>query len=233
MWLAPELEIFYDDKTWRKPAELDPGSWTLESSAGSVLLRQTALRVEMLRVITPLSDPRIDIDIPWAGYRVVNLVETNRPWSAWHLVMFPSPADLFVSGLADPVTYYPPAPEFAGGWAKTSGRPPRWKVGCLPPAGGLVLLAALGPSDPGPLVVMQATLDPAGTFVDRPPGGGPATALQVYDSGGAGFAELEVHAPLETRRVDSTVIGAWGSREDRLEILKRRLKWQGSTDRRS
>ena len=57
-----------------------------------------------------------------------------------------------------------------------------------------------------------------------PPDGGAAAPLQVFDSDGDGFFELEVHAPLETRRIESEVVAVWGSRADRMSVIDRLME---------
>lgn len=222
LWPAPELEVFYenpaDPASWRCPPELDPGDWQLTETPDGVALRQGALGAAFSREVEPLADR--PWTLPWAGYRVTDEVRSDRGWSAWHVVMVPAPAQVFVRRAGSPVVYYPPAPPVAGGWIEASGKAPRWKLGFAPPPDGRVLLAALGPEDPGPLVVLLAEAPPSGTYVDRPPDGGPGTAVQVYDAGGEGFCELEHHAPREQGRTQATVIGAWGPRTDREDLLR-------------
>lgn len=223
LWLAPEVVHFYDEPTgldaWRMPPELDPGSWTGSEDSEGVTLDQTAFGARMRRRIEPLRSPPIAIDIRWAGYTTDDHVETDEPWSAWHLVMCHSPSQVFIRGARNRVDYYPPVPALQEGWLEASGSS-AWKVGFGAPADGRVVMAAFGPADPGPAVVLVSDARPDGTYVDVPLTGGPACALQVYDSDGEGFCELEHHAPLESRRCRSTVIGAWGSRAERLELLR-------------
>lgn len=238
LWIAPEVEIFYEDPSdpdlWRSPPELDPGSWTLQTAPRGTQLTQRALGAQMTRLVTPVKDFDPGRDVAWCGYRVTDSVECKTSWSAWHLVMLPAPADLFVGESGDPVVYYPPPPALSEGWIRADGRPPRWKVGFDPPADSRCLLAALFDDDPGGLVVLTALLSPGHTYVDVPPKGGRAVPVQVFDSGGGGFCELELHAPLETKRLDSTVIAVWGSRSDRLRVLEEMRQtggwpWRDST----
>lgn len=225
VWLAPEVEIFYRDRsdpsTWRCPPELDPGTWTASIKDDGVVLHQVALGTGLRRAFRPLLTPPVATDLAWSGYLVSDTAETEKPWSAWHLVMVPTPARVFVRGAKDPVVYYPPAPDLAGGWVQATGEAPRWKLGFRPPRDAKVVLAAIGDRDPGPLVVVTAIAAPSSTYVDTPPGGGPATAVQVYNSPGEGFCELEHHAPLESRGYESTVFGAWGPLESRLSLVER------------
>ncbi|HVE91169.1 MAG TPA: hypothetical protein VNE62_02560, partial [Actinomycetota bacterium] len=83
------------------------------------------------------------------------------------------------------------------------------------------ILCAIGPQDPGPLVVLLSAAPQDGTYLDEPPDGGPGTAVQVYSSGGAGFCEIEHHAPLETRRSDATVAAVWGPMRERMDVVGR------------
>lgn len=220
LWIAPELEIFYgDDGEWRCPPELDPGSWSAVVSGDEVLLSQEALGCTLARVVRSavVEAPR---GLDWAAYELSDTVRALRGWSAWHVVMVPAPARIFVRDTNEPVVYYAPAPPIAGGWIDASDEPPRWKLGFGPPADGRFVLGAAGPEDPGPLVVVTGEADPAGTYVDVPPDGGVAAPVQVYCSGGQGFCELEHHAPLETRAARSTVVGAWGPMRARLDLLR-------------
>ncbi|MFA5785912.1 MAG: hypothetical protein WDA71_02850 [Actinomycetota bacterium] len=173
----------------------------------------------MERRISALTELGVSSDLPWAGYRVVDRVETQRPWSAWQLIMLPAPADIFVRGAREPVTYFPPAPSPSSGWIRSTGEPPYWKLGFPPPADARVLLAAMQDVDPGSIVILMGEADPNGTYVDAPPQGGPGCAMQVYGSAGVGFCEIEHHASLETRCMDSTVIAAWGTRQERQDLL--------------
>lgn len=227
LWMGPEREIFYppgDDvvrESWACPEELDPGAWRLATDDdGRVELQQSALGADLRRTVEPLEAPLADGDLPWSGYRVRNEVSTDRAWSAWNLIMVPAPADLYVREARGAVHVYPPVPDMRDGWIPAEGRAPEWKLGLAPPDDGLVVLAAVGRDDPGPLVVKLVELDPDGTYVDVPPlGDGPATAIQLYSSPDLGFCEIEHHAPLETRASSTTVFGAWGGREARLALL--------------
>ena len=220
MWPAPEVEHFYDDDGWRCPPEIDPGSWTLSGTAdGQAELRQRAADAGFRRTVTPIEDLPVTSPVPWSGYRTTDVLETDRAWSAWHLVVVPAPARVFVGAWREPVDYYAPRPDEIEGWMDVRDEPPRWKIGFPAPEDGRVLLAALDGADPGGLVIMFASADPGGTYVDVPPRGGPATAVQVYSSGGLGFCELEHHAPVESRTATSAVVGAWGRRGERLELL--------------
>ena len=222
-WLSPELDLFYENATDLDsrihPRELDPGTWTLDRSAGMVNLRQRFRGAEMSREIVALEAPIAPTSYSWAGYRVVDEAVTEQRWSAWHIVMVPSPANIYVVA-GDAVTYYAPSPEIKDGWMRSEDRPPRWKLGFHAPKNGSVVLAALGDSDPGSVVVLAADLPVEGTYIDRPPGGVVGTAAQVYSSGGDGFCELEVHAPLESRSLESFVMGAWGTRDERLRLIE-------------
>lgn len=225
VWPAPEVELFYSDDAWRCPPEVDPGSWTLEGTSDDVAeLRQTALGAMFRRTIRPLDDLGVDADIPWSGYSTSDVLETDERWSIWHLVMVHAPARVFVGAWREPVEYYAPRPDEIEGWIDARDEPPRWKIGFAPAEDGNVTLAALDGDDPGGLVVVFSKADPSGTYVDVPPGGGPATAVQVYGSGGDGFCELEHHAPLETRAVSSVVVGAWGTRSERIGLLDAMLE---------
>ena len=215
MWIAPEVEIFYDgapsEEKWRCPAELDPGTWRLEVAGEDAELTQIALGAHLRRHVTPLEVWEPAGALRWSGYSVDNTIETSNRWSAWHLVMLPAPADIFVRGGRDPVVYYPPAPAVTEGWMRADGHAPRWKIGFAPPRDGDVVVAALLDPDPGPLIVVTSRLDPGDSYVDVPPDGGVARAVQVFDSAGDGFCELELHAPIESRRIGSVVVAAWGS----------------------
>ncbi len=225
VWLAPEREHFYDDPndldTWRCPPQIDPGEWNLEASGDRAVLRQSVLGAGLSRTIEPVADVPWPGELQWAAYRVTDELSTDRRWSPWHLVMAPAPARVFVGDSPGCVALYPPVPSDEGGWIDAADVRPRWKVGFAPPSGGSGLLAALATDDPGGLIVLIADVDPAGTYIDVPPKGGAPTALQVFNSGGQGFCELENHAPLETRRTMSTVVGVWGKRSERLEYLRR------------
>lgn len=225
MWLAPEVEIFYEDRndrsTWRCPQELDPGTWTASIIDDGLVLNQVALGTGLRRVIRPLFAPPIATDLAWSGYVVSDTAQTEKPWSAWHLVMVPAPASVFVRGSNDPIVYYAPTPDFDNGWVPATGQAPEWKLGLHPSVDSRVVLAAIGETDPGPVVVVKSVASPSSTYIDVPPSGGPATALQVYNSPGKGFCELEHHAPLESRSYESTVFGAWGPLEQRLSIVER------------
>lgn len=222
IWLSPEVVHFYDDPTgldaWRMLPELDPGKWKAASDDDGVTLTQIAFGTRMRRRIEPLGELPVPSELPWAGYTADDAAETDEPWSVWHLVMCHSPAKVFVRHARGRVDYYPPVPDVVNGWIDASGSQ-AWKVGFAPPADGRVLMAVLGTDDPGPVVVLIADADPDGTYVDVPLHGGPACALEVYDSENEGFCEIEHHAPLESRRCTSTVIGAWGPRAERLELI--------------
>lgn len=222
LWAAPEVDIFYPDPAnradWRCPAQLDPGSWQLVVD-DAVVLSQKAMGASFVRRITALAEPPVPCDLAWSGYRVLDRVHGKQGWSAWHVLVIPAPARIFVSGGTDGVEYYPPVPTTRNGWIEASGKAPRWKVGFSPPADGRLTLAALDPSETGSLVAVLTNTPPDGTYVDVPPAGGPATAAQVYNSAGEGYCELEHHAPLETRSTDCVVLGAWGQMSSRLAFL--------------
>jgi hypothetical protein len=224
MWLSPEVELFYDDPadltTWRCPPELDPGSWRMKQNEETVELGQSALGARMTRYIRPLGKFLAAEGLPWSGYQITNRVETRGPMSAWHLVMLPAPADVFVRFTNEPVVYYPPAPSLRDGWIRAEDVPPRWKLGFLPPEDSRCVLGAVSRVDPGGLVILQSTLDPGGTYIDDPPGNTSGTALQVFSSGGDGFLELELHAPLETKEVETTVVGVIGDKSQRMTCLQ-------------
>lgn len=222
LWVAPEVEIFYETpepEGWRCPPELDPGEWSLERVDGTAVLEQSALGASLRRRIGPLEDLRAPTELAWTGYRVVDEVEASSRWSAWHIVPVPAPARLYVRDGSDPVVYYAPRPDEIEGWIDARDAEPRWKVGYPAPADGKVVLAAMDDDDPGGLIVLLSAADPEGTYVDVPLGEESASAVQVFGSGGRGYCELEHHAPLETRRAASVVVGAWGSRQERLWLL--------------
>lgn len=227
LWLAPERELFYpEDSTergdWRCPKELDPGSWTAQAQPGGVALRQVALGAEMRRMVRPLTELPVRCELPWAGYRVADSVHTDRGWSGWHLLMAPAPSRLYAGGARHPQAMFGSPPEPEDGSVHAAGTPPEWKLGLDPPSDGRVVLAALGPDDPGPLLVVLAEADPAATYIDVwPPGGDRPAAIELYSSPGYGFCELEHHFPLESRAGESAVIGAWGSRAARLNLIER------------
>jgi hypothetical protein len=233
MWIAPELDLFYDDasepSTWRCPKELDPGSWTMEITARGVQLHQAPHlearhpdTPQMIRTIEPLMRfaPAEKEAIRWSGYRITNRLIANRPWSAWQLLMLHSPAEVFVRNAHDPIVYYPPAPETLEGWTRADGEGPRWKVGFDPPSDSRCVIGVLSDDDPGSLVTVTADIPSGGTYVDRPPSGGRAAPIQIFDSGNEGFCEVEVHAPLESKVVESTVVAVWGDRSARLQLLE-------------
>ena len=224
LWPAPEVKIFYETREgsayWRCPPELDPGAWSLDGG-NPVQLAQSPGGATLERLIWPLEGIPVACELPWAGYRVVDRVTGKPGWSAWHIVVVPAPARIFVREAQDAVTYYHPAPAVEAGWTVATGDLPRWKIGFPPPRDGRLFMAALGTSDPGPLVTISSTAPVGGTFVDTPPAGGQGTASQIYNSAGEGFCELEHHAPLESGSTDSLVLGAWGSLEDRLFLLDR------------
>jgi hypothetical protein len=109
MWIAPEVEIFYEgppeDGKWRCPPELDPGDWSMERAAHGVELRQSALGAELVRRVTPLEQWDGGDRLRWSGYRMTSAIESSQRWSAWQLVMLPAPADIFVRHDGDPVDY--------------------------------------------------------------------------------------------------------------------------------
>lgn len=224
MWLAPETEVFYDDlsdpSSWRCPPELDPGSWSMEKQEGAVVLTQTALGAKMTRRIHPLDRFSPAGGLPWSGYRVTNSVVTAERRSAWHLLALPAPNDIYVRWADDPVIYYPPAPPVRAGWIDVDDSPPRWKAGFPPPGDSRCLIASSSRTDPGALVVLTASLAPGGTYVDVPPGGGDGACVQAYNSGGGGFCEIELHAPLETKVVEALVVAVWGSKRQRRAVLE-------------
>lgn len=234
LWLAPERDVLYEGDpsvrdNWRCPAELDPGSWAGRAEGGQVSLRQEALGAEMRRTIRPLREPLADTDLPWTGCEVDEEVLTDRDWSGWHLAMVPVPARLFVRDARDPVVIFRPAPQPEAGWVRATGTG-EWKLGFDAPDDGRVVVAAVGDADPGRLVVLATYADPAGTYVDvPPPGGGPATAIQLYDSPHLGFCEIEHHFPLETRAATTVLFGAFGSVADRLELLERIVRDAAAT----
>lgn len=224
LWVAPEVPLFYDgDPTdranWRVPEGLDPGDWQVHEHEGSVRLEQQALGATMRRRIEPLVEPPVPIDLSWAGYRLADEVSADEPWSAWHLVMVPTPGDVFVRGARDPLEMVAPAAPLEDGWVRPHPEDQPWKLGFDPPGDGRVVLAVVGDDDPGPLVVVLAVADPAGSYVDVPPQGGRATAVQVWNAGADGFTEIEHHAPLEQPVLSSTVLGVWGARSERLGVL--------------
>lgn len=224
VWLAPEREHFYDDPddidSWRCPTEIDPGEWKLDGSDDRAMLRQSVLGAGLCRTIEPVVDLPCPCELPWAAYSVIDELETDRPWSTWHLVMAAAPSRVFVGESTGRVELYSPAPQEEGAWLDAADIAPRWKVGYPPPPSGVGVLAAVGADDPAGMVVLIAEVDPTGTYVDVPLRGGEATALQVFNSGGDGFCELEHHAPLETRRARSIVVGVWGPRPERLAFLE-------------
>jgi hypothetical protein len=227
MWLAPEVAIFYDGAptadAWRCPPELDPGDWTMERNGDAVELRQTALGARMQRTVSPLQGCEPAGELPWSGYRTIGEVETSARLSAWQLLMLPAPGEVFMRAPSDSTVYYPPVPATDGS-LRADGQPPRWKVGFQPPADDRCVLAALFDADPGALIALTTTLPRNSTYIDVPPEGGDAAPLQVFDSDGDGFFELEVHAPLETRRIESEVVAVWGSRADRMSVMSRLIE---------
>ncbi|HVL82498.1 MAG TPA: hypothetical protein VM840_12990, partial [Actinomycetota bacterium] len=222
LWPAPEVEVFYDEAgRWRVPREVDPGSWTMEMDGPVASLEQSAVGMRMSRRVRALDRPPLQTSMPWAGYEVADAVSGAAGRSAWHLVMLPTPQDIYVRAHGDPVAYYAPIPALREGWLSTGTTGDRWKLGFAPPGDGRVLLAAMGRDDPGPLVVLASQADPSGTYVDVPPTGGPATAVQVFEAVEYPFCEIEHHAPLETGETRAVVAAVWGSREDRLDWLSR------------
>jgi hypothetical protein len=220
LWPAPEIDVFHDERgAWRAPAELDPGEWVMSMDGPEVVLTQTALGMRMSRRVRALTSPPAVTGMGWAGYVVTDTVTGHASRSAWHLVMLPTPQEIYVRDHSDPVVYYAPAPAPADSWLATGSTGGRWKIGFAPPPDGSVLLAAMSADDPGALLAVLSLADPAGTYVDRPPDGGPATAVQVYDSGDEGFCELEHHASLESRTTTATVVAVWGPRAERLDWL--------------
>lgn len=227
LWLAPESDLFYppDDKrreAWRCPEELDPGTWTMEKSAGEVVVSQHALGTVMTRRMKGLTEAPVPCDLPWTGVRVTEDVATDQPLSGWHLTMSPSPSSIFVRDARDPLDHFGPVQTPADGWLRATADGPEWKMGFPPPRDGRVVLAALGDADPGPLVALIAETDPDGTYVDvRARDGARATALQVYNGPDYGFCEIEHHYPLETRAGTTVLFGAWGERSARVDLLER------------
>lgn len=226
LWLGPEREVLYDGDpevrgNWRCPEELDPGTWVAEASNSCVVLHQTALGAGMRRTVLPLAVAPVDTDLAWTGCEVREQVTTDEELAGWHLAMVPTPATLFVRHARDPVAIYRPAPELDGDWVRATGTG-EWKLGFPPPPDGRIVLAAVADSDPGGLLVLLTDADPNGTYLDVPPqGGGPATAIQLYDSPHLGFCEIEHHFPLGADEVTTVVFGAFGPRDDRLELLGR------------
>ena len=227
MWLAPEVDIFYEGApspdAWRCPPELDPGDWTMERNGDSVELRQTALGARMHRTVSPLQGCEAAGDLAWSGYRTISEVETTARLSAWQLLMLPAPGEVFIRGPGEETVYYPPIPALDRS-LRADGQPPRWKVGYQPPGDDRSVLTALFDADPGPLVALITTLTKNSTYIDVPPEGGVAAPMQVFDSDGDGFFELEVHAPLETRRIESEVVAVWGSRATRMSVIDRLME---------
>lgn len=225
LWLGPEREVIYDgDPTdranWRCPPELDPGTWRARSDDDGVLLEQEALGARMRRHVRPLVQAPVATDLPWTGCEIRDDVEIDRDWSGWHLAMMPAPARLFVRRRGEPVPLYGVVPDPDGEWLHATGVE-EWKVGFQPPDDGRVVMAALGDADPGSLVVLMTDADPDGTYRDLPPhGGGPTSALQLYNSPSLGFCELEHHFPLEAPTVTTVLLGCTGSRADRLAWLR-------------
>lgn len=224
LWLAPEVDLFYDQGgKWSCPAELDPGSWEMAGGPDGVTLRQQALGATMSRTIEPVTALLPTEELPWAGYRVHDWVVTDRRVSAWHILMLTTGARLFGGEIAkEPVVYYSPAPKPIDGWFDT-GADVRWKVGLdVSRPGEPTVIAALYPEDPGALVVMGARLDAEGNYIDVPLGATSTRGcpIQLFDSGDRGFCEIELHAPLESRSLTSTVVTVWGSSTRRLQVLK-------------
>ncbi len=219
LWPAPEVEIFYDpDGTWRCPPELDPGDWRIRNDRGTVVCEQRALRTYFRREIRAVS---VDgWSIPAAAYTTRDIVDSPRGWLPWHLVQVPAPSSVFVHATGAPVVYYPPSPTIEDGWMEATGTTQRWKLGWHAPSDGRVVLVSMSHVDPGGMVVVTSDARADGTYIDIPPDGGAATAVQVFDAGGEGFCELEHHASRERPVLTSTVIGAWGSHDDRLEHLR-------------
>ena len=216
LWPAPEVEIFYDeDGAWRCPPDIDPGDWSMSASGRGVDLEQNVRGAAFRRSIRAGS---VATDLPYCAYRVDDEVSSTEGWSAWHLVMAPAPARVFVLADKEPVTYYAPAPEFDDGWTLATGKD-RWKVGFPPNDDGRVLMAAIGVDDPGGLVAVVSTAPADGMYVDVPPDGGDPTAIQVYDDGEAGFCELEHHAPVGAAS-SALVVGAWGSASERRRLIQ-------------
>lgn len=223
LWPAPETTYFYDDPrdraSWRCRSEIDPGSWQLDSE-NPVQVQQTVVGMRFARRIRALAALRVPTSLLWAAYLVDDEVSTEAWASAWHLVMVPTPASVIVLPWRRPVSFLEPLPRMDAAWIRAPTEGGRWKLGFPPSDEGSVFLAALGDPDPGGLVVVESEAPASGTYVDRPFGGGPAAAVQVFGAGLEGFLELEHHAPLETRRASASVIGAWGSRQSRLELIE-------------
>jgi hypothetical protein len=220
LWPAPEVEIFYDaDGNWRCPPELDPGDWRIRNDRGTVVCEQQALGSYFRREIRTV--PVDGWTIPFVAYTTRDIIESRRGWLPWHLVQVPAPSSVFVHATQDAVVYYPPAPDVVDGWTEATGKAERWKLGWRAPSDGRVVLAAVSHDDPGPMVILLSNAMPDGSYVDVPPGGGPATAVQVFDAGGEGFCELEHHACAQEPVLASTVIGAWGTRDERMAHLRR------------
>lgn len=225
LWLGPEWDVFYPAgprtrDRWRCPPELDPGSWSLAGIDGGVRLSQVALNAEMTRRISPLEALPVGTDLPWAGFVADDAVSSDHRWSGWALTMTPAPSRIFVRDARDPVAIYGPEVSFENGWYAATGEGTEIKVGLPGPRDGKVVMASLGLADPGSLVVVTCVAPPDGTYLDEPPLlDGPPTALQVYDSPGLGFCELEHHFPYETQATVSTVFGVWGPASERLAIV--------------
>ncbi len=168
LWVAPEVVLFYDgDPTdranWRVPDGLDPGDWQVEEGDGTVRLEQEALGARMRRRIEPLDEPPVVIGWPWTGYRLTDEVITSQRWSAWHLVMVPTPGEVFVRDARNPLEMVGSVPPVRHGWVRPRLEGEPWKVGFDPPSDGQVVLAVVGDDEPGPLVVVLAGADPDGS----------------------------------------------------------------------
>ena len=223
MWLAPQWDVFdwdgNDVSTMRLPAEMDPGSWQGSQDANQVKLQQTFLGAKMIREISPFDSPKIQSILPHTGYKVHDQVVTEKRLSSWHLLMVPHPADILVHSAHSPVDYFGSPPSIHNGWIVAEKNVNAWKIGLSPESSGKIAIGAFSKDDPGGLVVIMASAAPNGTYIDYPPGGSLGTAIQIYNSGGGGFCEIEHHAPLETQSHQAFVFGFWGEFQKRLSAF--------------
>jgi len=223
MWLAPQLDVFDWDgeniSTMQLPDGMDPGSWQSVTNGDQIEFEQTFLGSKMIRQISPLNSIKVKSTLPYCGYNIHDRVITEKYLSSWHLIMVPHPSDIFVHSAHSPVRYFGSPPSFNSGWISAESNTEAWKLGLSPDHSGKITIGAFSREDPGGLVVLIAFAEPNATYIDYPPDGSVGTAIQLFNSAGGGFCELEHHAPLETQTLKASVLGSWGNFQERLSFL--------------
>ena len=123
-WLAPEMDLFLGDparpfETYTVPPALDPGNWSLVSTAGAEVVLENRTRIRMLRngqemgmrlvktytpAVNPLQGASADgAGVQYAGYTLATVLEieplagNSVRLGIWNLLQLPQPGTMLIS----------------------------------------------------------------------------------------------------------------------------------------